>query len=489
MNGLGFAVSAGSGERVNLANYLLQGTKNKPRFDVLSMSGWNQGNFVLPTGEIIGDAKRNIFFNGSANLRGGFTPRGSLQGWNDGVCSLARNNPLVMVVMGLAFSGAILELIDAEEGIGMHLYTETSSGKTTCADVAASVWGHPKRLKKSWDATPISLTNSAQAANSMMMYTDEIGAGDTRRLGKVIYATINGQSRGRGLAGGGNEETKSWLNSLLSTGELGINQFITEAGEQVKGGQEIRMLDVPADGGLYRAFDCIHDYMGADVFAKELATQARRDCGNAGRAFVEWLINNQAQVKSWVTKTESRLLAELPSHAAPLVRRATRKFGIIAAALEMAGEAGATPFAQEEAFDATRAIWRRWLAVFGTESRDDNRLIDQANAILAANQMSPRFVLLANHEGDYVGEPVSVNMMGYKRIQADGDIFYILPHAFKDEIAKGFEPRKACKILHEAGMLERAKGHDGWTVVIARKKGRGYKMKLKPCKNPDETEL
>jgi putative DNA primase/helicase len=482
LNAKGLAVASNRGARERLADYLhIEGEQT--RYVIAQQSGWQQGAFVLPTGEVIGTPDTQLFYPGAVTHRPAFTPKGTSQSWRDTVGALVKDNPLAMTAVACSLAGAVLELIEARDGIGLHLHTESSSGKSTCADVAASLWGNPAKLMQSWDGTGIGLTNSAEFANGMMLYLDEIGAGDARKMGSIIYTMLNGVSRTQGRKEGGNRAKRTWLMTLISTGEIPMSQFLTDGGHALRGGQEIRMLDIPADVGKFRAFDCIHGRADGGAFSIELTAAARANYGCIGREFVAWLIANKASVKDWVGSSENRILAQLDPGAAPTVRRATRKFAILAAALEMAADAGLTGWTREESFQAVCTTWQRWLSVFGLASRDDERLIEQANAALASHQFS-RFVLLPQTDK----EPIVPNMLGYKRVDANGDtIFFVLSHAFKDEIAKGYEPKKACKVLHDAGMLGKPPGHDGWTVVIGRGLGRGYKMTLRPC-SADEAE-
>ncbi|WP_348944014.1 DUF927 domain-containing protein [Chitinibacter sp. FCG-7] len=477
LNSKGLAVSSNRRAREKLADYL-HTEGDTTRYAITQQSGWQYGAFVLPTGEVIGEPERQIFYPAAATYRPAFTPKGTSQSWRDTVGALAKDNPLVMTVVACSLAGALLEHIGATEGFGLHLHTETSSGKSTCGDVAASVWGNPKQIMQSWDGTNIGLTNSAEFANSMMLYLDEIGAGDARKMGSIIYTMLNGVSRTQGRKDGGNRAKRQWLMTLVSTGEVAMSQYLNEGGQTVRGGQEIRLLDMPADGGLYRAFDCIHGCADGGAFSTELKAAARANYGTIGREFVAWLQCNPDKVAPCVEVITGRMLAELPSHAAPLVRRASHKFATLAAALVLASESNLTGWTAEESFQAVCTSWRRWLSVFGLASRDDERLIEQADRALSAAQYG-RFVLLPIGEH----EPVLQNLMGYKRISKEGDsVFFVLPHSFKDEVTKGYELKKACAVLHEAGMLEKPKGHDGWTILYERGKPRAYKMTLRPCK-------
>jgi putative DNA primase/helicase len=175
------------------------------------------------------------------------------------------------------------------------------------------------------------------------------------------------------------------------------------------------------------------------------------------------------------------MLAELPDHAAAPVKRATRKWGILAASLVMAGEAELTGWDAEESYQAVCTIWQRWLDDFGLSSRDDERLIEQVENFLEANQYG-RFALISPS----ANEPLIHNLAGYRRITSDGSTeFYLNSSGFK-EATQGYELKKACNVLDEAGILHRPEGRRQWTRNIGKGLGMGYKMTLRTSKGEPE---
>jgi putative DNA primase/helicase len=477
LNSKGLAVASGRMAREKLADYL-QSEGDKTRYVIANQSGWKHGAFVLPTGEVIGTPESKIFYPASATHRPAFAQQGTSEDWRNIVGALAKDNPLAMTAVSCALAGAVLALIGARDGIGLHLHAKTSSGKSTCTDVGASIWGDPAQIMQSWDGTSIGLTNSAEFANSMVLYLDEIGAGKARDMGGIIYTMLNGVSRTQGRKEGGNRAKRTWLMTLMSTGEVPMSQFLSEGGQTPRGGQEIRMLDVPAGAGRYGAFDCIHEYKDGEVFSNHLTLEARRVYGSVGRDFVAWLIANKGSVQGHVDAVQARMLAELPAHAASPVKRATRKWGILAAALVMASEGELTGWGAEESYQAVRTIWQRWLDDFGLESRDDVRLIEQSENFLEVNQFS-RFVTLPVADKEITIH----NLAGYKRILRDGTTEFSVNRAAFLEMTAGYNTRLACELLHAAGMLDRPAGRDQWTRSAGSGLGMVYRMTLRASKD------
>jgi putative DNA primase/helicase len=341
------------------------------------------------------------------------------------------------------------------------------------------VWGNPEDVLHTWDSTSYALARTAEYANDGLLYLDEIGAGDARKIGPAIYQMLNGVSRLQGAKDGGVVASRSWRLTMISTGEVGMAQYLAEGGQTPRGGQEIRLMDVPADSGAYRTFDCIHGRKDGDVFSTELTTAARTNYGTAGRAFVAWLAEHHGEVTDWVAETQAGMLeaieAEHPD-AAPAARRATRKWGVLVAAAEMASEAGLTGWTQDEARTWVMSAWARWLDAFGTADRDNERLLEQVDGILRANEHG-RFVLLPINPVD---DPRAHNILGYRRYDTNNDpVFLVLPSAFKDEVIKGYELRHACRVLHEAGMLERSDTRKQYTVNAGKPVGMVYRTRTR----------
>ncbi|MCG9065058.1 DUF927 domain-containing protein [Laribacter hongkongensis] len=467
----GLAVAASRFAQEKLAMYLQREGSQQPH-QIIVQTGWCNGSYILPGGETIGQPDIPVFYSGDTTCARHYRSRCSLKDWQDTVGHMASGNPLPMTAIACALAGPLLALIDARDGIGLHLYGGSATGKSTCGDIAASIWGDPAKLLQSWSGTGVGLSNMAEASNDGLLYLDEVGSGDPRKIGPAIYSMLNGVSKAQGTKEGGNRESRSWRLSLISTGEVRMSQFLDEGGQTTRGGQEVRLLDLPADSGRYRAFDCLHGHIDGEAFSTALTDAARTHSGAIGRAWVGWLAEHRDEVRKTVLDSQNRLLAMLPDCAAPTVRRATKKFGVLLAAAIMASRAGLTGWTEQEAIDGVSGGWAIWLDDFGLEDRDDARLIEQAVGVLKSNELA-RFRLLPIDEAK--ADPVIRDLMGYRRFESDGQVvFFVLPHAFKNEVIAGYEVKQACKALHRSGLLK--KHGDGWTQNAGKRIGRAYWM-------------
>ncbi|CAG9189513.1 conserved hypothetical protein [Paraburkholderia tropica] len=484
----GLAVAVGRTARERLAHWL-QTWNRETHYKIINMPGWQCAAYVMPDGTVVGKPDGRMHFDGRLSNPTAYTARGTLDEWRASVGRLARGNALPMAAIACALAGPLLPIAGEKDGIGLHLFANTSSGKTTTADAAASVWGDPVRTKTSWSGTQLGHALNAEAANHRLLYLDEIGAGDASRIGPALYMMLNGQSKSQGARDGGTVAARSWLSTFLSTGEVGMSRYLSEGGVQPRGGQEIRMLDVPADSGAHRAFDCLHEFAAAGDFAVAFEAASHAQYGTLGRAFVEWLVSRWGEAREMINVERERMAAMVPDGAAPPVRRATRKFAIMSSAAILASYAGLTGWTVDEARAAIDCVWKRWLDAFGTGDRDDARLIEQANAVLLSNEYG-RFILLSTETASQ--DPNVRDAMGYRRYKDDQVTFYVREHAFRNEVVAGFDMLRACRVLHEAGMLHRSEKRRSYKVNIGKFKGinlgDGYRMRPRAGEAPPDDD-
>jgi hypothetical protein len=73
-----------------------------------------------------------------------------------------------------ALSAPLIGLVGAD-GFGVHLFEQSSAGKTTTANIASSLWGEPDALRLTWYGTALGIANEAEAHNDSLLPLDEVG--------------------------------------------------------------------------------------------------------------------------------------------------------------------------------------------------------------------------------------------------------------------------------------------------------------------------
>jgi putative DNA primase/helicase len=246
-------------QRREFANYL-SGVQTATRVTVVHRTGWHEiaGElvFVLPTLCIGRKGGGRVLLDGAAH--GPYEHGGTLPEWKDGVGALTAGHAVPILAVSTAFAGPLLHLAGLEGG-GVHLFGQSSRGKTTCLQAAGSVWGRgaTQGYVRAWRATANGLEGAAAQSTDTVMVLDELGMVDPRDAAQAFYGLANGAGKQRAARDGSPREPKSWRVLVLSSGELRVEAKLSETpGRKARAGQLVRFLDVPADRGAgFGVFD------------------------------------------------------------------------------------------------------------------------------------------------------------------------------------------------------------------------------------------
>lgn len=439
----GVNVTTKSGLRATLADWL-QSCANGEVWRIAHATGWQCGAYIMPDGEIIGTPEQPVLFNGRSSAASGYTTSGTGKSWRESVGRLAFGNYSMMTGVAAALAAPLIGLAGAD-GFGIHLYEQSSAGKTTTANVASSLYGNPDVLRLTWYGTALGLANEAAAHNDALMPLDEIGQGaDPVEVYKSAYALFNGTGKLQGAKEGGNRDLKRWRTVAISTGEMDLETFIASAGRKAKAGQLVRLLNIP----MRRAVR-FHEHANGKHHADALKDAYQHHHGVAGREWVKWLADHQHESVSAVRAAEERWRSLIPSDYGEQVHRVGARFAILEAALLLGNVI--TGWDEQTCRDAIQYSYNAWLREFGTGNKEHQQIIEQTEAFLNAYGMS-RF---APFPYDPSSLPIS-NMAGYRQKgghEADPIVFYTFPAAFEGEIARGFNSRQFAEVLKKAGML------------------------------------
>ena len=278
-----------------------------------------------------------MLLDGAAH--GPYETKGTLAEWREGVATLAAGHAIPMLAISTAFAGPLLHLAGLEGG-GLNLFGQSSRGKTTCLQAAASVWGRggTPGYVRAWRATSNGLEGAAAQSSDTVMVLDELGMVDAREAAQAFYGLANGARKQRAGRDGSPREPKSWRVLFLSSGELPVEAKLSEApGRKARAGQLVRLLDVPADRGAgFGVFDNGGPDGDAGALAKSIklaATSSLRNGRPGIRAATDcrrrdWRGRARADFEQFVTAT-------IPAAADGQVERAAQRFGLIFAAGEL----------------------------------------------------------------------------------------------------------------------------------------------------------
>ena len=238
--------------------------------------GWCGNEFMPYADDIVYDGNKEydpIF----QNVR----ESGSFQIWKDH-CGILRKNRIVRLAFAASLGSVLIEALRILPFV-FHIWSgESGTGKTVAIMAAMSIWGNPKMggLVKTMDATSVNVRRTAAFLYSLPYAGDELQTVKDNKYftnyDRFIYQITEGIDRGRGKASGGVEETKTWHNSYLFTGEEPITKSNSRAGSKN------RVIEIEVEEKL------LED--GNDTVS--ILTE---NYGHAGKLLVEYLQNTETR--------------------------------------------------------------------------------------------------------------------------------------------------------------------------------------------------
>ncbi|WP_122745471.1 DUF927 domain-containing protein [Pseudomonas viridiflava] len=472
---------SGRNARNDLQSYL-GGFDSAQRARLVTRLGWHDNAFLLPEQQVGMHSEHLHFYEAGSQLPP-ISEAGTLEQWQEQIGALCVGNHRLAFVVGVAFAGPLLHMLGHESG-GFHLYGDSSGGKTTHLQVAASIYGGP-RLVRSWRSTDNALESIAAAHSDGLLVLDEIGMCDPRIIGETVYMLGNGTGKARandrGQAG---RQVQEWRLLFLSTGEKTLAQHMAEANKELKAGMEVRMLAVPADAskGL-GMFDALNGFDDAAALSDALKARVAKYYGTPLTAFLTALCEPDKR-HAWsaiLRRTLEGFIAQsLPASASGQAHRAAARFGLAAAAGELATAMGITGWPDGTATTAARVCLNAWMNERGGAGNFEG------DAILARlRQVIERFGESrftrwesAAAKVDEHG-PRTIDRLGFRKTMEHGlgdalhttNTYYVLPESWRSEIFRGMNINAVNKELLQRGVIE--PGNDGKASTLVRLPGLG----------------
>jgi putative DNA primase/helicase len=446
----------------NLLPHYLQQSKPSARARVVARLGWHDllgGRvFVLPDGAVgKGDAGRVMLQTDRPDTLPPLSQMGTLTDWQRAVARLAVGNSRLAFAVSMAFAAPLAGLISAEGG-GFHLRGPSSVGKSTALHAAGSVFGGGglRGWVRSWRATDNGLEGVAAAHCDLPLILDEMGEAAPEAVAAAAYMLANGAGKGRAGRDGSVRRAAEWRVLFLSSGEVGIADRLAEARNgprQVRAGQEVRVLDVPAEAGPFGMFETLHGFPSAAALADAVKAGAAGFYGVAGREWLEALASDSNGMATAARETIAAFAGRyVPAGADGQVGRAGARFALAAAAGELATGLGILPWEPGEAERAAAACFRSWMdaRTGGTGSAEDATMIAAVRRFIVAHGESRFQTVDATENAE--ARPI-VNRAGWRK-RDDGACFYLIsPEIWKGEVLAGLDAGAAAKVLRARGFL------------------------------------
>ena len=265
--------------------------------------GWTKDmkSFVLGNNEYFpGHVRHNPATKQTRALAEYMEPRGTLQQWKDLMQFYNHEGmELHQLIICSAFGAPLMEFT-AIHAMLMHLDGPTGFGKSTTQLAAAGVYGKPTGLRIKHDDTMASTFNRFEVMKNLPIYIDELTNCNPADASTIAYSLSAGDQRMR-MSGGSNEERargEPWFLTAVSSGNASL-MSILETNKAKPDAERERVFEINIKDYIYP-----HPKSVADEFQNAINTEAY---GVAGPVYIEWVVNNQDEVKKFLKSTQERL--------------------------------------------------------------------------------------------------------------------------------------------------------------------------------------
>ena len=372
--------------------------------------------------------------------------------WQNNISKHAENHDFLVLSLCSAFAGQLLEPL-GRHGAGIHFKGKSSKGKSTAVFIACSVWGNPESYYHTWRNTSNALEQTAFTHNDGLLVLDEIGEiPNPKDLGNIVYMLINGSGKGRMTKSLTVRETARWRLVFLSSGEKTLSELMSEAGQQAKLGQEIRLINIDIDQSEHGIFDQIDFSENAAQQALLLNSNIKKYYGVAGISWLKYLTSDKAKI----TEKANSLLQEyaqalIGANKEGHIIRVANYFALLAVAGELATVAGITGWKLGTAIKSVQQIFNHWMSSFEqVGDYEDLEILNQVRTFFILHGAS-RFEQIFT---EFSEQLKIYNRLGFIKKERDGRKFYVYPEIFKQEICKSFDSKVVAKVLKKYGWIE-----------------------------------
>ena len=446
----GLKMTQGSGLTQRLTEHFHFNGDHFTQWTITNVTGWLNGAYLLPNGEIIGTPSKPIYFTDRSSSSLGYTTSGTLADWQREISQNVRGNTSMMLGVAVALAAPMLSLLN-NDSFGVHLFGNSGKGKTTILNIANSIYGRPRELKLSWCSTDVAMKNEAAARNDGFLTLDEIGqAREAKYLESIAYDLFNEVDKTRGRKEGGNQQIKRWKVTALSTGEKDLETQLRINAVKVHAGQLVRLLNVPLE-----TVKELHGFKSPKEHADYLNEKTEECFGVIGREWLGYLVNNGETIRTTYKAIRKKWL-ELSKNMSDQVQRVgVNRFVALETALVLSSHL--TQWTKEECEQVILKSFTRWKEEFGENSKEETTIIDLLTSWLLINES-----LFVEYPSDpNAKRPIKIAGVRVLSNEADKEeeYYFVIPTVLK-EILNEFPKNMYIDVLLKTGIMKSPKTHE-----------------------------
>lgn len=371
--------------------------------------------FGLADGKLI--FKHAVAIGGDSKYEGKalIIPQGTLDEWMAVISKEVLGRPALELALVIGLAAPVASMIAKEtqlEVIVVHIYGDSSTGKTTAARVAVSPFGYPGTqeggLIKNWNSTDNALIGQLRNIFGIPIAIDEASMRESISS-KLIYTLASGRDKSRLQKTGEQQEPAQWEGVIISTAEHGLQEKSSK-----NAGIAVRLQEI---GNV----QWTESASNADVLKETLM----KNYGHAGPLLVKHLLElgTETVVKMW--REEKVSILEKISKPDHFSSRLADRVAVLAVTAKLA-----------KASLGLELNWDSMLEILLTS-------IDDASDTRDIGRSSYEYFLEAvnRHSAKFAGKdiPERSNELWGKLIRKGENVkeIYILPNKFRELMAEG----------------------------------------------------
>tara|TARA_R100001163_G_scaffold65241_1_gene61754 strand:- start:103 stop:1986 length:1884 start_codon:yes stop_codon:yes gene_type:complete len=452
LRNLGVRVLPNATARKTVRDYLLSYEAPKV-VRTYGKAGWsitdNARTFALGS-RIIGDDEAR--FESIDNHPADCSVKGDVDSWLKNVAAPAEKSVIWSFGILAALAPPLMELVHFKTGGGWHFYGQSSTGKSLILECAASVYG-PHAFIKTWNTSDGGLEIMAEAYSGLILCIDELAEATSKTVSRAVYTLSDGKGRASMTQTRNARRTRSWSLLSLSSGEVSIEDKITQKGQTLRGGQALRVADI------YAEHEDLQKHL--PVQAAQLKAATAKHYGAVGAQFLLGL------VRISLSKSELNALQSEYLQVSAAMRdgikdsrraRAADRFALVRVAGELAQKMGLIP----KSYNVKKIV----TTVFGVWTNDTAKITLDENRQAARrlvdfiDQEMGQSIALVNYDNE-VKHTGNGKRAGWFREPLSDDTparVYLFKKSVEQAIGE-YNLRAFCKAMLKAELLFATEGH------------------------------
>lgn len=401
-----------------------------------------------------------------------FTAKGDFETWRDGMANFVKDNPalqLALVVGASSVPSAYLRKNGLLEGtLTLSFVGASSTGKTSAAGVASSIWSSPKigeGVMQNLRATENHIIASLNNNNGVLAVFDEATASKSINFDDLVYDISAGISKGRCDSQGNPVPRGSWSGTVLFTSEISI------------------LSKTSGTAGLHaRLAEINTTFTKSAQNAEDMLEFITENHGTAWKPFVETFMSMpRVEIRRMFLEKLSKVTERIKPFSG-VERRVCKNYATLLVTAEVAKTAWDIPFDVDAIFELLAECYNEDLALCNPAELLQERIM----GIIA--QYRSRFYKASKKAELWVPSTI------WGSFEEDGkgnDVVWITAEAFKEIVKKlGMSSEKqVLDILASANLLKKSDDRYKIRHNFGGVTSRGYCMKMDLLMTDKEKEV